>query len=50
MPSPEEAGPGREVEERAPRSPTQLPKAAWRAVLKGSLKEFKKDELTDRAA
>ncbi|MGM9468973.1 YihY/virulence factor BrkB family protein [Streptomyces murinus] len=50
VPSPEEAGPGREVEERAPRSPAQLPKGAWRAVLKGSLKEFKKDELTDRAA
>ncbi|MEW2624459.1 YihY/virulence factor BrkB family protein [Streptomyces sp. NPDC048106] len=50
VPSPEEAGPGRDVEERAPSSPTQLPKAAWGAVLKGSLKEFQKDELADRAA
>ncbi|MEU3027289.1 YihY/virulence factor BrkB family protein [Streptomyces incarnatus] len=50
VPTPEEAGPGPEVEKRAPRSPAQLPKGAWRAVLKGSIKEFQKDELTDRAA
>ncbi|MFH7339513.1 YihY/virulence factor BrkB family protein [Streptomyces sp. KHY 26] len=50
VPSPEEAGPGREVDERAPQSPAQLPRTAWRAVFKGSLKEFRKDELTDRAA
>ncbi|WP_330456128.1 YihY/virulence factor BrkB family protein [Streptomyces sp. NBC_00820] len=43
-------GPGREVEERAPDTPAQLPRRAWGAVLKGSLKEFKEDELTDRAA
>ncbi|MFC3348718.1 YihY/virulence factor BrkB family protein [Streptomyces echinoruber] len=50
MPGPEEVGPGPEVERRAPGAPTKLPKDAWRAVLKGSLREFKDDELTDRAA
>ncbi|MGW2234015.1 YihY/virulence factor BrkB family protein [Streptomyces sp. NPDC001759] len=50
VPTPEEAGPGPEVERRAPQSPTKLPKGAWRAALKGSLREFKDDELTDRAA
>jgi membrane protein len=49
-PPPEEAGPGPEIEERAPDTPTRLPKQAWREVLKGSLREFKDDELTDRAA
>ncbi|TWV34409.1 YihY/virulence factor BrkB family protein [Streptomyces misionensis] len=49
-PSPQEAGPGPHVEQAAPDGPTKLPKGAWRAVLKGSLKEFKDDELTDRAA
>ncbi|MEU6279795.1 YihY/virulence factor BrkB family protein [Streptomyces sp. NPDC047028] len=50
VPSPEEAGPGPEVERRAPDSPTKLPRGAWRAVLRGSLREFKDDELSDRAA
>ncbi|MFB7241360.1 ribonuclease BN [Streptomyces populi] len=50
VPPPEEVGPGPEVERRAPDTPTDLPKPAWRAVLKGSLREFKDDELTDRAA
>ncbi|MGW4566486.1 YihY/virulence factor BrkB family protein [Streptomyces sp. NPDC004561] len=50
VPDPEDAGPDREVEEAAPVAPTELPKAAWGAVLKGSLKEFQDDELTDRAA
>jgi membrane protein len=45
-----EAGPDDEVESRAPDSPTSLPRGSWAAVLKGTLKEFKKDELTDRAA
>ncbi|WP_307054686.1 YihY/virulence factor BrkB family protein [Streptomyces achromogenes] len=44
------AGPDEQVEERAPDSPTDLPKHSWKAVLRGTLKEFKKDELTDRAA
>lgn len=44
------AGPGPQVEERAPDSPTELPKRSWLAVLKGTFKEFRKDELTDRAA
>ncbi|GAA2768762.1 YihY/virulence factor BrkB family protein [Streptomyces paradoxus] len=43
-------GPGEEVEERAPDAPTELPKRSWWAVLKGTLKEFKDDELADRAA
>ncbi len=50
IPPPEEVGPGPAVERRAPDKPTQLPKTVWGAVLKGSLKEFKDDELTDRAA
>ncbi|MER7983891.1 YihY/virulence factor BrkB family protein [Streptomyces sp. NPDC095817] len=50
IPTPDEAGPGHDVEENAPDSPTQLPRRAWRNVLAGSLREFKKDELTDRAA
>jgi len=45
-----DAGPDERVEQRAPQSPTDLPKRSWGAVLKGTLKEFKKDELTDRAA
>ncbi|MGW1273975.1 YihY/virulence factor BrkB family protein [Streptomyces sp. NPDC002491] len=44
------AGPDEQVEERAPDSPARLPGHSWKAVLKGTLKEFKKDELTDRAA
>lgn len=50
LPKPEEAGPGPEVERRAPDAPTELPKRAWGAVLRGALREFKDDELTDRAA
>ena len=38
------------MERQAPDTPTDLPKRSWGAVLKGTLKEFKKDELTDRAA
>ncbi|MBV7694707.1 YihY/virulence factor BrkB family protein [Streptomyces sp. TRM70350] len=49
-PAPEEAGPRPEVERAAPDSPTQLPMQSWGAVLKGSLREFKDDELADRAA
>ncbi|MBD9734162.1 YihY/virulence factor BrkB family protein [Streptomyces sp. H28] len=43
-------GPDDDVERAAPDSPTGLPKQSWGAALKGSLREFKKDELTDRAA
>ncbi|GAA3309552.1 YihY/virulence factor BrkB family protein [Streptomyces cinereospinus] len=49
-PPPEQAGPGPEVERAAPDTPAKLPKRSWGAVLKGSLREFKDDELTDRAA
>lgn len=49
-PSPEEAGPGPEVEQRAPDAPTKLPRHAWGEVLKGAAREFKDDELSDRAA
>ncbi|MDW4910057.1 YihY/virulence factor BrkB family protein [Streptomyces sp. ADMS] len=45
-----EAGPDERVEQRAPDKPTDLPRSSWWAVLKGTAKEFKKDELTDRAA
>ncbi|WP_106516329.1 YihY/virulence factor BrkB family protein [Streptomyces himastatinicus] len=43
-------GPDQEVERRAPDTPADLPKRSWGAVFKGSLREFKDDELTDRAA
>lgn len=46
----EEPGPDPEVERAAPDTPTDLPKKSWVAVLKGSVREFKDDELTDRAA
>ncbi|CAL9342666.1 hypothetical protein SUDANB96_00305 [Streptomyces sp. enrichment culture] len=47
---PERFGPGPEVTDRAPDSPTGLPGKSWSAVLRGTFKEFKRDELTDRAA
>ncbi|MFF6783856.1 YhjD/YihY/BrkB family envelope integrity protein [Streptomyces sp. NPDC012510] len=47
---PERFGPDAEVQRRSPDTPTDLPKRSWGAVLKGALKEFKKDELADRAA
>ncbi|MFF5789177.1 YihY/virulence factor BrkB family protein [Streptomyces sp. NPDC012693] len=50
VPEPQDVGPGPEVEERAPGSPTGLPRHSWVAVLKGSVREFVADELTDRAA
>ncbi|MET7370834.1 YihY/virulence factor BrkB family protein [Streptomyces sp. NPDC005566] len=43
-------GPDEQVEERAPDQPSQMPKRSWTAVLRGTLKEFKDDELADRAA
>ncbi|NGO42679.1 YihY/virulence factor BrkB family protein [Streptomyces ureilyticus] len=46
----EEYGPAPEVERRAPDAPTELPKKSWWAVLRRTVTEFKKDELTDRAA
>lgn len=49
-PEPEDLGPGPEVERRAPKTPAKLPQGAWRRILRGSLREFKDDELTDRAA
>ncbi|MFD3729099.1 YhjD/YihY/BrkB family envelope integrity protein [Streptomyces sp. NPDC058671] len=50
VPDPRDVGPGPEVEERAPDSPTELPRRSWLLVLKGSMREFVADELTDRAA
>ncbi|QJT02956.1 YihY/virulence factor BrkB family protein [Streptomyces asoensis] len=47
---PAAVGPDEQVERQAPDKPTDLPKRSWGAVLKGTLKEFKKDELADRAA
>ncbi|MFD4031181.1 YihY/virulence factor BrkB family protein [Streptomyces sp. NPDC058637] len=44
------AGPDPEVEHAAPDTPTKVGKASWGAVLGRTLKEFKRDELTDRAA
>ncbi|MCX5588798.1 YihY/virulence factor BrkB family protein [Streptomyces erythrochromogenes] len=44
------AGPDPQVEERAPDRLTELPGRSWKAVLRGTVKEFKDDELADRAA
>ena len=49
-PPPDDVGPGPEVERRAPGDPTDLPRRSWLAVLRGSVREFRDDELTDRAA
>ncbi|GGY41487.1 hypothetical protein GCM10010384_55570 [Streptomyces djakartensis] len=38
------------MERAAPDTLGELPRKSWGAVLKGSLREFKDDELTDRAA
>ncbi|MER7338970.1 YhjD/YihY/BrkB family envelope integrity protein [Streptomyces sp. NPDC000075] len=50
QPAEQAAGPGRQVEEREPDRLSELPKRSWKAVLRGTLKEFKDDELADRAA
>ncbi|MDX3525627.1 YihY/virulence factor BrkB family protein [Streptomyces sp. ID05-39B] len=42
--------PDEQMERREPDGPSRLPKRSWMAVLKGTVKEFKDDELTDRAA
>lgn len=44
------AGPDEQVEERAPDRPAELPRRSWTAAVRGTLKEFKDDELADRAA
>ncbi|MEU9145006.1 YhjD/YihY/BrkB family envelope integrity protein [Streptomyces sp. NPDC048349] len=44
------AGPDEQVEERAPDQLSALSKRSWKEVLRGTLKEFKDDELADRAA
>lgn len=43
-------GPDEQVERRAPDTPSELPRRSWWHVLKGTAKEFRNDELTDRAA
>src|SRR3954462_13558479 len=50
VPPAEEVGPGPAVERRAPDTPSQLPKPACGAVLRGRMRAVKDDELTDRAA
>ncbi|MGX1274816.1 YihY/virulence factor BrkB family protein [Streptomyces phaeoluteigriseus] len=47
---PDRFGPAQEVERKAPKALTKMPKKSWRAVLRGTFKEFKDDELIDRAA
>ncbi|MFC9342347.1 YihY/virulence factor BrkB family protein [Streptomyces sp. NPDC057020] len=49
-PAEKSAGPDRQVEERAPDRLSELPRRSWKAVLRGTLREFKDDELADRAA
>ncbi|MGW9191598.1 YihY/virulence factor BrkB family protein [Streptomyces rubiginosohelvolus] len=46
----DQIGPDDRVEERAPDRPAELPRRSWTAVLRGTVKEFKDDELADRAA
>ncbi|MDX2564477.1 YihY/virulence factor BrkB family protein [Streptomyces sp. TX20-6-3] len=43
-------GPSPQVEREAPDAPTQLGRKSWRSVLRRTVTEFRKDELTDRAA
>ncbi|MEU8465595.1 YihY/virulence factor BrkB family protein [Streptomyces sp. NPDC029003] len=43
-------GPDAQVEDRAPDQLKELPARSWRAVLRGTVKEFSADELGDRAA
>ncbi|WP_327238432.1 YihY/virulence factor BrkB family protein [Streptomyces sp. NBC_01317] len=43
-------GPGAQVEEEAPDRPTELPARSWWAALRGTVREFKEDDLADRAA
>ncbi|WP_173937350.1 MULTISPECIES: YihY/virulence factor BrkB family protein [Streptomyces] len=50
MVSEQQYGPGEQVEAAAPDSPVGLPKQSWGKVFKGTLREFKDDELADRAA
>ncbi|WP_411103059.1 YihY/virulence factor BrkB family protein [Streptomyces sp. cmx-4-9] len=45
-----DAGPDARVEERAPDHLHALPRRSWKAALRGTVKEFQKDELADRAA
>ncbi|WP_424217216.1 YihY/virulence factor BrkB family protein (plasmid) [Streptomyces sp. BI20] len=44
------AGPSALVEERAPDRLTDLPRGAWRRAARGTLREFRDDEVADRAA
>ncbi|ELS58760.1 YihY/virulence factor BrkB family protein [Streptomyces viridochromogenes] len=48
--SQEHFGPDPQVVRRSPDTPSELTKRSWLAALKGTLREFKDDELTDRAA
>ncbi|NUP33208.1 MAG: YihY/virulence factor BrkB family protein [Streptomycetaceae bacterium] len=43
-------GPGPEVERDEPDEPSDLPERSWWRVCKGTISEFKDDELADRAA
>ncbi|MFF7206530.1 YihY/virulence factor BrkB family protein [Streptomyces sp. NPDC008141] len=43
-------GPDPRVEQDAPDTPTQVGKTSWMAVFKRTIKEFRRDELADRAA
>src|SRR3954468_20272559 len=43
-------GTGRSSKQTVPESPTDIPKAGWLAILKRSVREFKHDDITDRAA
>ncbi|RST04288.1 YihY/virulence factor BrkB family protein [Streptomyces sp. WAC07149] len=46
---PSGAGSGEQAEE-APDRPSRLPGRSWKAVLRGTVREFRDDELADRAA
>ncbi|MFD9968685.1 YihY/virulence factor BrkB family protein [Streptomyces sp. NPDC059011] len=43
-------GPAEAVRRRAPDEPTGMPRRSWAAVLRGTVREFRQDDLVDRAA
>ncbi|MGW7456724.1 YihY/virulence factor BrkB family protein [Streptomyces sp. NPDC054797] len=47
---PGRVGPDERVEERAPDRLSEVSKRSWKATLRGTMQEFKDDELADRAA
>jgi membrane protein len=49
-PATEKSGPATEKSGPVPKTLTDMPRAGWLAILKRSIREFKHDDITDRAA